>query len=120
MFVRPFQLEPSSMITASRTSSRRRAISPASESRVRATNARDTDDRDVMRVARQRNLPVAVGAPNPGPFHTDTATAEGDFTDLMPMTDRRSVWIVSALRPHDLSDFFLHQFSEHTPGRRRR
>ena len=44
MLVRPLRSIPSSIITASRTSSRRRAISSPSDSRVRSTNARDTDD----------------------------------------------------------------------------
>jgi len=43
-FVRPFRSIPSIIIAASRTSSRRRAISAASCSRVRPTNARDAAD----------------------------------------------------------------------------
>ena len=49
MFVLPFSSIPSSINTASRTSSSRRLISSASASRVRSTKVRETDDFDVER-----------------------------------------------------------------------
>jgi len=47
--VRPFSSIPSIIITARRTSSRRRLISASRFSRVLATNSRDTADFDVDR-----------------------------------------------------------------------
>ena len=60
MFVRPFSSIPSSIITASLTSSRRRLISSSSATRVRSTNARDTDDFDVERAL--VSTPVPTGS----------------------------------------------------------
>ena len=51
MLVRPFNSIPSSIITDTRTSSSRRAISSPSATRVRSTNERDTDDLLVERAA---------------------------------------------------------------------
>jgi hypothetical protein len=50
-FVRPLSSMPSSIKTASRTSSRRRVISSASASRVCSTKARETADFDVERAS---------------------------------------------------------------------
>jgi len=58
MFVRPCSSSPSSIITARRTSSRRRLISSPSARRVRSTNVRDTAERDVDRASCSTSLPT--------------------------------------------------------------
>ena len=58
MLVRPFKSIRSSIITANLTSSRRRAISSASDTRVRSTNARETADFDVDLAARSTAAPT--------------------------------------------------------------
>jgi len=56
--VRPFRSIPSIIITASRTSSRRRLISASRFSRVRATNSRLTADFDVERASASTSAPT--------------------------------------------------------------
>jgi len=56
--VRPCSSSPSSIITAKRTSSRRRPINSPSERRVRSISVRDTDDFDVERAARSTSDPI--------------------------------------------------------------
>jgi len=56
--VRPFRSIPSSIITARRTSESRRAISSPRASRVRSTNARETDDFDIDLAARSTSCPT--------------------------------------------------------------
>jgi hypothetical protein len=57
-FVRPCSSSPSIIITARRTSSRRRLISSDSAPRVRSTKVRETDDFDVDRAACSTSEPT--------------------------------------------------------------
>jgi hypothetical protein len=57
-FVRSPRSIPSIIITASRTSSRRRLISSLSERRVRSMKVRDTDDFDVDRARCSTSVPT--------------------------------------------------------------
>ena len=58
MWVRSFRSIPSSINTANRTSSRRRAISSARAVRVRSMNILDTADFDVERSPASTSLPT--------------------------------------------------------------
>jgi hypothetical protein len=57
-FVRSPSSMPSTIITARRTSSRRRRISSSSARRVRSTKVRETAERDVDRAARSTSAPT--------------------------------------------------------------
>ncbi len=58
MFVRPFKSMPSSIKTARRTSSRRRAISSPSAWRVRAINVREIADFETPRALPEISSPT--------------------------------------------------------------
>jgi hypothetical protein len=61
--VRPLRSIPSIISTAKRTSSRRRDISASRFSRVRATNSRETAEREVERATASTSAPTGSRTP---------------------------------------------------------
>ena len=66
-----------------------------------------------MRVGRKRQLAAAIGAPDAWPLERHPAAAKRHLARIVAVTHRAALRIVSALRTHDLNDFFLHQLGQH-------
>ena len=66
-----------------------------------------------MLVGPQPHLALAIGRPHPGALDRNAPAAERYLAILVAMPDRGPVAVPPTLRPDDLLDLLLQQFTEH-------